>query len=56
MIKLNSESACHTAVEITKLAIETQQITQDRDPKQYARNVLDFYEVVSDGLTVSNAD
>lgn len=48
--KYNSNTATHVALDLTKIALSQHLIQNSTDPKQAAKNVVDYYNTIYDLL------
>ena len=48
--KYNSSTATHVASEFTKIALEQHLIQHTADPRESAKNVVDYYNIIYDLL------
>lgn len=50
--KYKSSSASHVALDLTKIALEQHLIQHPVDPKEAAKNVVDYYNTIYDSLLI----
>ncbi len=50
--KFNSNGASHVALELTKIALEEHLIQHPIDPKEAAKNVVDYYNTIYDSFLI----
>lgn len=50
--KFNSNGASHAALELTKIALEEHLIAHPIDPKEAAKNVVDYYNTIYDSFLI----
>lgn len=49
-MKFNANTSYQTAFELTKIALEQNQITYTNNPKESAKNVVDYFNTIFDSL------
>lgn len=54
--KLNTETAIVHSLDLTKIALENKLIPYAHDPKESAKNVIEYYETLCKGFTTDSEE